>query len=72
MTTSITTSTTITIHPTERAQRLNLSHRATTHRAPLTSRLGGASHRRAPALTPMARYPLSVEPSHQQFQTHES
>lgn len=72
MTTSTTTSSTSTIHPTERAQRLHLSHLATTHRAPLTSRAGGASRRRATAFTPMARYALSVEPSQQPYQTHES
>lgn len=71
MTTSTTTGTS-TIHPTKRAQRLHLSHLATSHRAPLTSRPGGASRQRAAAFTPMARYPLSVEPSHPQSQTHES
>ena len=60
------------IHPTLQAQRLHLSHLATTHRAPLTRRADGATHRRATAFTPMARDPLSVERAHQQFQTHES
>jgi hypothetical protein len=65
-----------TIHPTRQAQRLHLSHLATTHRTPLSKRVDGAVRRRATAFTPMARDPLSVEPSQQptrnQTQTHES
>ena len=68
----MTASTTRTIHPTREAQRLHLSHLATTHRAPLTRRPDGAVRRRATAFTPMARDPLSVEPTRQQNQTHES
>ena len=54
---------TTTIHPTRQAQRLHMSHLATTHRAPLRTRAGGAAHRPATAFTPMARDPLSVEPA---------
>jgi len=63
---------TTTIHPTRQAQRLHLSHLATTHRAPLTTRVEGAPHRRATSFTPMARDPLSVEPAHHPSQHQES
>jgi hypothetical protein len=55
---------TTTIHPTRQAQRLHLSHLATTHRAPLSKRVGGAPHQRVTGFIPMARDPLSVERAH--------
>ena len=63
---------TTTIRPTRQAQRLHMSHLATTHRAPLTPRAAGAARRPATALTPMARDPLSVERTPHPFETHES
>ncbi len=72
MTTSTVTSSTSTIHLTKRAQRLHLSHLSTTHHAPPLIRQRGASRQRATALTPMARYPLGVEPSPTQSQSHEA
>ena len=62
---------TTTIHPTRQAQRLHLSHLATTHRAPLSTRADGAAHRRATGFVPMARDPLSVERAHQSGTTDE-
>ncbi|MGW5240753.1 hypothetical protein ACWEOW_17625 [Monashia sp. NPDC004114] len=56
---------TTTIHPTRQAQRLHLSHLATTHRAPLSKRPDGAAHQRVTGFIPMARDPLSVERAHQ-------
>ena len=66
---------TTTIHPTRQAQRLHMSHLATIHHTPLAKRSDGAVRTRATAFTPMARDPLSVEPSHptqNRTQTHES
>jgi len=50
-----------TLRPTRQAQRLHLSHLATTHRAPLVPRDADPRSARAHTFTPMAREPLGAD-----------
>ncbi|GAA2164990.1 hypothetical protein FHX52_4585 [Humibacillus xanthopallidus] len=56
---------TTTIRPTRQAQRVHMSHLATTHRAPLVPRRPRSAGPRPTSFIPMAREPLADATPHQ-------